>query len=48
MKERRAKFDLEDNEQTDLYGGKAKKNDFENFDEDVFGGDDFANYDPGY
>ena len=47
MKERRQKFDLQDNVETDLYGGKKAKNDFENFDEDVFGGDDLQN-DPGY
>jgi hypothetical protein len=48
MKERRQKFDLEDNDQTDMYGKKAK-NDFENnYDEDgMFGGEDLYN-DPGY
>jgi hypothetical protein len=41
MKDRRNKFDLEDDAMgTDLYGGKKKKNDFENFD-DAGGGDDF-------
>ena len=46
------KFDLEEDNRTDLYGGKTKKNDFENpdngGDEDFFGaGDDMEN-DPGY
>jgi len=46
------KFDLEEDNRTDLYGGKTKKNDFENedngADEDFFGaGDDMEN-DPGY
>jgi hypothetical protein len=52
MKDRRMKFDLEEDNRTDLYGGKTKKNDFENEDnggdEDFFGaGDDMEN-DPGY
>ena len=38
---------MQDNVETDLYGGKKAKNDFENFDEDVFGGEDPYN-DPGY
>ena len=52
MKDRRNKFDLEEDNRTDLYGGKTKKNDFENLDnggdDDFFGaGDDMEN-DPGY
>ena len=51
MKDRRMKFDLEENNRTDLYGGKTKRDDFENndnADDDFFGaGDDLEN-DPGY
>ena len=44
------KFDLEEDNRTDLYGGKTKKNDFENNEneDDFFGaGDDLEN-DLGY
>ena len=44
MKDRRNKFDLEEDNGTDLYGGKKAKNDFENFDDaandDFFGAAD--------
>ena len=51
MKDRRMKFDLEENNRTDLYGGKTKRDDFENnvnADDDFFGAEDDMENDPGY